>query len=54
MIFIRCSYEAAFNKMFGHLLQLIPFFLYLLQQLFLGFIQLSLHMLLHTDEDTSG
>jgi hypothetical protein len=33
--------EAIFNTIEGHRLQLIPFFLYLKQHLFFGFIQLE-------------
>lgn len=38
-------YEAWVNKILGHLLQLIPFFLYLLQHLLFGLIQLDAHAL---------
>lgn len=36
--------------MFGHRLELIPFFLYLKQHLFLGFKKLDVQLLLQIDE----
>ena len=43
------TYETAFrSNVKGHRLQLIPFFLYLLQQVVLGFKQSELHTLSHT------
>ncbi len=47
-LYISVFYEADCNKTFGHLLQLIPFFMYLLQHLLFGFKQLEEQTLSHT------
>jgi hypothetical protein len=51
---IKEFYYALFNKTLGHRLQLMPFFLYLLQHLLFGVMQFAEHTLSQIDAATKG